>query len=181
MFPEAVFSDKFHTPSKTAHCNVQQVYTYTDLTDAVVDIDAGIVKWTEHFGLTEEARVGLRARYIAEGKSEREADDLVSSERRDLEYLQIVSQVVTNTEIRLDPIKQEMIATPRTIPEYNLTLSGNNQVYFLFIPAANGEAILSKPTTSVDGVHSWVNVRFGKCREVQRGATAAPTNTSGRQ
>lgn len=163
MLPEKVFSTRFHTPEKNAHCEVKPVVAIEDLTDVLVDTGMRTVAWTLESRLTEESKRSLQARYIKEGMSKEEAEKQVNRERADRELFQIASHIKSMSRITLDEITGKILDPPKEAPEHHLVVRNKIYLYYLYIPEASGHAILLEPITEADS--SWINMRFGKCRK----------------
>jgi len=166
MLPEEVFSTRWHTPARNAHCKIESVYSFHDLLDVFVDIGQKIVRWTHHFGLTEEAKPQQKAYYLKEGLSEQEAEEKISSETKTGEVYRIVGHHVSSTNIYIDEITGKMNDPPKKVPEHTFMFeSRTNRMFYLYVPEASGHAILFEPSGTADA--SWVSMRFGKCRKVK--------------
>lgn len=165
MLPEKVYSTKWHSPDKGEHCNIKEVLRYEDIEDFLVEIDAGYVTFVKHIGYTDDAKQRLKEHYIQEGRSQAEAEKSVNSENKFEEFALIKSHTVSQQTIDLDSVTLKRLDLPRKIPEHHFILDGMS-TYYLYIPESSGHAILIEPTGMEDC--SWVNIRFGKCRKIDK-------------
>jgi len=160
--PEVVYRTKFNQPKSSDHCDVEAVYSYTDLENVLINPDIKLVTWTEKYGLTEDAKIKQKAYYIRKGDTEESATKKVSHTRSDEESFEITSYVKSHSAIFWDAISRKSYEPYKKSPVHNFVIQGIYESYLLTIPEATMQATLIKSTG--DEQNSWVNLRFGKCR-----------------
>lgn len=165
MLPEKVYSTKWYTPKPSEHCDIENVYMYQDMEDVIVDTKAGVVSWTRHFGLTDDAKPKQKKYYMDKGDTEEEANKKVNSERRMKESFRIKAHYVSKQNIFIDDITGKALDPPKNIPQHSLIFSNNTWLFHMYIPESSGYAILMEPSGGADS--SWVEMRFGRCRKVK--------------
>ena len=164
MLPEKVFSSALYTQDKSEHCKVEEVYSYEDLEDMIVDTNRKNVIWTKHFGLSDYGKQQMKESYIKKGMDEKEADVKVNFERKDLETFDIVSHVKSDTTIYYDEITKKLFTPEKKVPEHTLIIKNKRKLLYLYIPEASGNSIILEPAGIMDA--SWIGIRFGRCRKI---------------
>lgn len=162
MLPEKVYSTKGYTPKKNEHCDIDKVYLYEDIEDVVIDSKSGLISWTKHRGLTEDAKPKHKKYLIKKGHSEKEAVKRVNFENRQQESFIIKTHQTSKQRIFIDGVTGKILDPPKEVPEHNFIFTDGRSIFYMYIPESSGHAILMEPRG--DAETSWVGMRFGKCR-----------------
>ena len=160
MDPEKVFSTSQYHHKPTAHCDVDEVYGYTDYINFLVDDK--FARWKSQYGLTEKGKLKQKQYYIQKGKSEEEAERSVNSIHVIKYLFPVFSHFVGHDKIWINSLTQKPYKKPRKQKTHIYTFGDDNQSFTLYIPEISGKAILIEYSSMED--LSWVNIRFGNCR-----------------
>lgn len=166
MFPEDVFSTIYYAPKPWQHCNIDSVDFYMDLEEVEINTDSNLVKWTLHYGFTEDAKEEHKEYLIKKGGvSPKEAENRVNAERKEEVFFRIVSKHTSKQRIYIDSITKKIYDPPKFIDQHHLIIENKNHTYVIYIPESSGHAILHENTGNEE--NSWIKILFGKCRKIK--------------
>ena len=164
MSPEHVFSSQRYpyTGKPWEHCDVNRIYAREEWRNFKVDLKNNIVTFRWVYQLSDYAKPRQRKFYIKEGDTAEEANRKINSVRmQDREY-DINFRHLSKRRIYVDPITKEHLNPPKTVPQYMIGFGDEISEYVLHYAKGIPETIITSPKGN--GTHSWINMRFGKCR-----------------
>jgi len=161
MDPDKVFTAYEQYPyDRNQHCDVSPVYSYTDLVDFLVTDK--LVSWTSNYGLTAASKPKQKKYYLEQGKSEREAEELVNIAHATKYSFRVLSHYVGQDSIYINSLTGKPYKEPKTQNIHVYNFGDDARQYSLYIPEISKKAILIE--FSADENSSWVTMSFGMCR-----------------
>lgn len=169
MTPEKVYYVQGYIPQISEHrkhCNIKDIFTYSDYENFIVDTELNTISWDEHRGLTENAKPKYRKHLIEkQGYSEKSADEEIKTYGEVTHYkFNINNHHISKQSIYMDSITGKMYSPHKEVPAHSFIFSDNIYLHHLYIPEASGHAILTSPGGMEDS--SWLGIKFGKCRKI---------------
>jgi hypothetical protein len=146
------------------HCKTEPVFEYKDLTNFQIDLATNRVTWDEEDGLASFEVPGMIEYYMRKQKiSKEEAIAKARSKIRLRSECNIYSINKISDRTDTDEISRAPLDRPKYTPAYVITFGDSYTNYSIYISSKTNSAILSEYASNNES--SWVNLRFGKCRE----------------
>jgi hypothetical protein len=162
MDPDKVYSTARYQHKQNEHCDIDEVINYTDYIDFYVSEKT--VSWKSNEGVTQRAKSTLKAIFMKRGESPQEAEKIVNAVHvRDYAF-PVFSHYIGQQNIYLNSLTQQPYEKPYKERIHIFTFGDYFHSFSLYVPEISKKAILIEYSSMEDA--SWVNIRFGTCREI---------------